>query len=135
VADAFILGFPIDPTIWSLSFSKYRPVFRITVAWLPWIVFAATSSADAPELVQTSEQWHGRPVSYLVHFASEGKLQLDASNGFFDQGFRGEGPRPAPADETSLITMNFDYLTLRSGAADATARWHVLLSGPGDLNI
>ncbi len=108
---------------------------RSLIALASLLCSTTTVPADVPGLVRTTEQWNGRQISYLVQQESNSRLQLNASNGFFDRGFSAAGQTAAPADEKHLIPSHFDHLVLRGGMADVTARWHVLISSPGALTI
>lgn len=79
----------------------------------------------------------GRAFLLNGQAATNGKLILNASNGFFDSGVcraAGESPQPRAADDESLIAPNFAYLGDWK-KTDGSLRWHLWIQQPGQVRF
>jgi hypothetical protein len=77
----------------------------------------------------------GKPeIFYKGQAADNGKIVLNASNGFFDHGTFVAGGAGAgdPADH-GLIETSFDYL--KCGAERGAARWYLWIEKPGGVKV
>ena len=102
---------------------------------------AQPAQGSAPALFTVNAEEGERAVSYFGEPAQEGRIQLTAWNGFFDQGaFVAHNPSPAPDAEQPFITKHFEYLQVakgrRKGGANAdSARWHIWTADAGALEV
>lgn len=81
------------------------------------------------------DEFTGEPGYYAMQAARDGKLVLTASNGFFSRGLSAKDGYPVPDAETrSFIKKDFGYITGWSKSG-LTARWHVLVTRPGELRV
>jgi hypothetical protein len=87
---------------------------------------------EAPAFFPTKVERDGIPVGYFGQSPEDGRIILDANNGFFDPGdFVATGDRPVGKSDTDFISKHF--AALRVTSASATARWHLWISRPGSL--
>ena len=90
---------------------------------------------NVPRLIEGGTDEAGRAYAYYGQVASNQKLILTASNGFFTKGVcqaKGESTLPKVGDD-HLIGPNFAYLDWK--AAEGSLRWHVLLARPGKVRF
>ncbi|MCH7227118.1 fibronectin type III domain-containing protein [Haloferula sp. A504] len=72
-------------------------------------------------------------VRYLGQPAKDGRIDLTATNGFFDRCFRAEDQGPVLPGDEGLISAAFDHLR-GSGSGGGTARWHLWCPEPGEFH-
>lgn len=73
---------------------------------------------------------------YRGHAAIDGRLVLDANNGFFDRAaFHAEIPSPVPPSQRDLISSHFRWLVARGKEVTDTARWHFWFTRPGTVHV
>lgn len=71
-------------------------------------------------------------IQYLGQAAKDGRIDLTATNGFFDRCFEAADPGPALPGDDGLINASFGHL--QKGAQDhGTARWHLWFPDPGEV--
>ncbi|MCA8977075.1 MAG: hypothetical protein KDC98_20300, partial [Planctomycetes bacterium] len=70
------------------------------------------------------------PIRYVAQPANGGRIELTASNGFFDRCFEAQGSTTSPDGERQLIRQQFERL-VRRGDGGGTARWHLWCATPG----
>ena len=90
---------------------------------------------NAPKLIPGGTDDEGRDYSYLGQVATNQKLILTASNGFFTKRTctaKGESKLPKVGDE-ELIVPNFEHLDWK--LAEGSLRWHIFVSQPGSVRF
>lgn len=90
---------------------------------------------NEPKLIAGGIDEMGREYSYFGQVASDRKLILTASNGFFSKGVcvaKGESDLPKVGDE-QLIKPNYDYLDWKR--TEGSLRWHILVRNPGKVHF
>lgn len=119
-----------------------KDVWLIVVTFATTLVFfscglrnaTAQLSADHFKTIPSDQTQYGYDVSYLGRVAENGKIELNANNGFFTNGvFRAEEKQLANEVEKQLISAQFRYLSCPTRRNDGTARWHVWLPEVGNV--
>ncbi len=90
---------------------------------------------NAPKILSGGVDEEGRSFVYLGQAATNDKLILTASNGFFTGRVataKGESDLPKKGDE-DLIVSNFAYLDW--SGAESSLRWHLLVNTPGTIQF
>lgn len=90
---------------------------------------------NPPVLIPGGVDDEGRSFHYLGQAATNGKLILTASNGFFTNGVataKGESTLPKVGDE-ELIGPNFAFLEWTE--VGGSLRWHLLVKNPGKVHF
>lgn len=78
----------------------------------------------------------GSEVSYFGSLPINGRLVLDANNGFFDKGaFRAIGKHPSPESERLLISSHFEGLQAAGGKSLGEARWYLWKTNRGAAEL
>ncbi len=78
----------------------------------------------------------GSEVSYFGSLPINGRLVLDANNGFFDKGaFRAIGKHPSPESERLLISSHFEGLQAAGGKSSGEARWYLWKTNRGAAEL
>ncbi len=100
---------------------------RLSVAAEPPIVL------DPPVVLNISKDGAKPEFQYKAQAAKNGKIDLTATNGFFDRCFEAmDRHDPIPGDE-GLITSSFGYLGRGSDTVAGTARWHLWCPEAGEI--
>ncbi|MFT5301574.1 MAG: hypothetical protein ACI814_002380 [Mariniblastus sp.] len=106
-------------------------LFMLTVS-----VSISHGQTGPPRLFDSGQIAEGRSISYFGQPAVDGKLTLDANNGFFDKGsFKAYGKRDAPTADKEFISAHFDYLKYADTKPGGSARWHVWINNPGEVQL
>ncbi len=72
-------------------------------------------------------------VRYLGQDAIDGRIDLTATNGFFDRCFAAGDQRPGlPGEEDLYRNVSFGHL-LKGRESSGTARWHLWINQPGEV--
>ena len=90
---------------------------------------------NAPMIIPGGTDELGREYSYFGQVATEQKIILTASNGFFTKRTCtavGESLLPKVGDD-ELIVPNFEHLNWKS--AEGSLRWYVLVNNPGAVKF
>ena len=90
---------------------------------------------NAPKIIPGGTDEEGRDYSYLGQLATNQKIILTASNGFFTKRTcqaKGESKLPKVGDK-ELIVPNYEYLDWR--LAEGSLRWHILVKNPGSVSF
>ena len=89
---------------------------------------------DPPVIMDVlSKEGAKSDVRYLGQPAKDGKIDLTATNGFFDRCFEAfDYQKIIPGDER-LIGCSFGYLGRLSDAVPGTARWHLWCAQTGEI--
>jgi len=72
-------------------------------------------------------------IRYLGQPAKDGRIDLTATNGFFDRCFQALDPQPLIPGDEGLIGCSFGYLGRLSDAVPGTARWHLWCAQAGQI--
>ncbi len=76
----------------------------------------------------------GAEIVYNGQAAADGRIVLDATNGFFDERtFIASGPQPMLPEDDGLINASFESLQFRDPKRSGAARWHVWIETPGTI--
>jgi len=71
---------------------------------------------------------------YYGQEAADGKIELNATNGFFDRCYEAGGAGKTAPEDAALIKSSYQFL--KKGRADqGQARWHLWIAEAGELNI
>lgn len=107
------------------------PLTRILVFTLLY------SGANASEetLIEVKDPQGAKAVYFQGEPASDGKVVLDANNGFFDKGsFRALGKREVGnAEEKKLISAHFDSLQSLKSPTKGAVRWYIWAEKSGEV--
>lgn len=71
-------------------------------------------------------------IQYLGQAAKDGRIDLTATNGFFDRCFEAAGPGPGLPGDGELINISFGHLK-KGAQAHGTARWHLWFPKRGEI--
>jgi hypothetical protein len=71
-------------------------------------------------------------MRYLGQPANDGKIDLTATNGFFDRCFQAMDPQKVLPGDAGFINASFGYLGKLSDEP-GTARWHLWCTEPGEI--
>lgn len=89
---------------------------------------------SAPALFDTGLKLNELAVSYFGQKASNGKLVLDANNGFFDKGrFKATGKTTSPASDKAFISSHFNALRCINKNSGGSAHWYLWLNAEESL--
>ena len=72
-------------------------------------------------------------IRYQGQAAKGGKIDLTATNGFFDRCFEALDPQAAIPGDEGLITGSYGYLGTLSDTVPGTARWHLWCAEAGEI--
>ncbi|MEO0446713.1 MAG: hypothetical protein AAF191_11625, partial [Verrucomicrobiota bacterium] len=131
----------IKPKNSSLGAFRLGLVFVLAAASATAVSPAQSSPAghgqleNAPVPIPGGMDSEGRNYSYLGQLATNQKIILTASNGFFTSKTctaNGESSLPKVGDE-GLIVPNFEYLDWK--LTEGSLRWHILVKNPGSVRF
>ena len=74
-------------------------------------------------------------IRYQAQPAKAGKIDLTATNGFFDRCFEALGQQPPLPGDGPLIGSSFEYLGRLPDQVRGSARWHLWCPGAGEIKI
>ncbi|MEM1296225.1 MAG: hypothetical protein AAGH89_12730, partial [Verrucomicrobiota bacterium] len=125
------------------SLGAYRLVLVLVLAAASTIAVLRAQSVpagtgqleNAPVPIPGGIDNEGRKYTYLGQLATNQKIILTASNGFFTNKTciaKGESLLPKIGDE-ELIVPNFEYLDWK--LAEGSLRWHILVKNPGSVRF
>ncbi len=115
---------------------------RILAACLASAGIAATEAAEAAEPIVLAPPAYFSPprddgglapIRYLGQDAVDGRIELTATNGFFDRAFQAADQRPGlPGEEELYRNVSFGHLH-KGAQSSGTARWHLWINRPGEI--
>ena len=108
---------------------------------VPILLFAVPSFAMEPPIVLDppvildvlSEDGAKSEIHYKGQAAKQGKIDLTATNGFFDGCFQALDQQPILQGDQGLIGYSFGYLGRLSDQIRGTARWHLWCPSAGEI--
>jgi hypothetical protein len=101
---------------------------------LPLLAREAPIVLDPPVTIEgLPRDGQNSGIRYQAQPAKAGKIDLTATNGFFDRCFEALGQQPKLPGDDPFIGCSFEYLRRLSDQVRGTARWHLWCPEAGEI--
>ncbi|QDS85890.1 hypothetical protein EC9_00470 [Rosistilla ulvae] len=95
---------------------------------------AVRSAEPVAQFTSGEEGVDGAEIVYNGQAAADGRIVLNATNGFFDEGaFVASGTQPMVGEDKGLITESYESLQFRNAEKPGSAQWYIWIASPGTI--